>query len=330
MKFWMKCSTKQPTRYSFPLLPLVFFHHQKTFFSGAQKKNTHFFGRFARFPTWPEIRIIGNEANGARVSYLSLRDTGKIMIENKKRSCNKRLTKEKKKRFSTAHKSRKFHPTRTTALVTYPSQKKKQKGLCGFFPPRLKDEEGDKVVNLKKGWFVFTSRRCSDDSLEARRIWQDIFHVHVTVVSTLQGISSEWSMVNLVHKEWRWRPQKVELFGALRCTPTRKHIPPPKVKRKIFDSEVPSRRWYVIIFRSVTIILWDKSQENLITQMTQNYHKMLQAACLPAFCCPLSCFSPKKKNKEHGPHLGRQGRHHLGGITNQPRVGKIPKPNRKG
>ena len=42
----------------------------------------------------------------------------------------------------------------------------------------------------------------------------------------------------------------------------------------------------------------DKSQENLITQMTQNYHKMFQAACLPAFCCPLFCFSPKKINKE--------------------------------
>ena len=36
---------------------------------------------------------------------------------------------------------------------------------------------------------VFTSRRCSDDSLEATRIWQDILHVHVTVVSSLQGIS---------------------------------------------------------------------------------------------------------------------------------------------
>ena len=40
---------------------------------------------------------------------------------------------------------------------------------------------------------------------------------------------------------------------------------------------------------------------------------------------PLLFLTEKNKQRTR-PHLGRQGRHHLGGITNQPRVGKIQNP----
>ena len=80
------------------------------------------------------------------------------MIENKEKVLQRALN-ERKKNVSQRRTIAKIPPysdNRTSNISDIRYPKKKQKRVCGFFPPRLKDEEGDKVVNLKRIDLLFS------------------------------------------------------------------------------------------------------------------------------------------------------------------------------